>query len=106
MVTKYYRDAGGNYIGSFSGDTGAVPDGAIEVLNPPLNGLAKWNGSNWNEPQQSRDELIQTDIAEQGFTDQLAIQAIIRKFMFNDTTLWDQLQGMILTSEAKYPEKI
>jgi hypothetical protein len=40
MVTKYYRDAGGNYIGSFSGDTGAVPDGAIEVLNPPLNGLA------------------------------------------------------------------
>lgn len=102
-VTKYYRDAQGNYLGAWG--NGAIPpaDG-IEVASPPLEGKAKWNGSSWDEPKPLREELIQKEIVSQGFTDQLAIQAIIRKFMFNDSTLWDQLQGMITAAEVKYPE--
>tara|TARA_R100001163_G_scaffold57341_1_gene45255 strand:- start:11 stop:340 length:330 start_codon:yes stop_codon:yes gene_type:complete len=49
MTTKHYRDADGNYIGSFiseSGDHPNVPDGAIESPKPP-SGKAKWVDGAW-----------------------------------------------------------
>lgn len=42
----YYCDAEGNYLGGFQGDTGMVPDGAVEVP-PPMDGRDKWDGEKW-----------------------------------------------------------
>lgn len=45
--TKYYMDAAGYYLGAFIGDTGLVPDGAIEVPSPPEFITQIWNGAEW-----------------------------------------------------------
>ena len=44
-MTKYYRDAQGNYIGGFDG--ALPPAGAIEIAQPPNHGLDKWDGAKW-----------------------------------------------------------
>lgn len=48
MITKYYVDAAGNYIGGFYG--AQPPDGAIEVANPPEHGSYKWVNGAWAGP--------------------------------------------------------
>ncbi len=44
-MTKFYVDAGGNYLGGFDGAD--PPIGAIEVAFPPEHGLDIWNGTQW-----------------------------------------------------------
>ena len=44
-MTKYYINSEGNYLGGFDG--AEPPDGSIEVLTAPDNGLDKWSGKEW-----------------------------------------------------------
>lgn len=53
METKYYVDVDGNYIGGFCGEGAMdlVPEGAVEVANPPpICAWQKWNGTDWDAP--------------------------------------------------------
>ena len=45
LMTKYFIDAQGNYIGGFDG--ALPPAGAIEIQAPPAHGLDKWDGAEW-----------------------------------------------------------
>ncbi|PPD48380.1 MAG: hypothetical protein CTY14_02135 [Methylotenera sp.] len=42
VMTKYYVDVAGNYLGGFSDENPAIPQGAIEVPNPPNHASEKW----------------------------------------------------------------
>jgi hypothetical protein len=44
VVTKYFIDAQGNYIGGFNGVE--PPEGSIEVNAPPPHGWQKWDFDN------------------------------------------------------------
>lgn len=47
-MTRYYRDAGGRYLGGFHGETGRVPEGAVEVSGPPDRADYVWvEGTGW-----------------------------------------------------------
>jgi hypothetical protein len=48
MITKYYVDLKGNYIGGFSG---LIPNKGIEVSAPPKHGLDIWNGKSFDSPK-------------------------------------------------------
>ena len=54
-MTRYYRDAAGNYLGGFDG--AAPPLGAIEVSVPPANARMKWDGARWSFTAQDLDQL-------------------------------------------------
>jgi hypothetical protein len=43
---KYYVDEQGSYIGGFDG---SVPDGGVEVSNPPNDGRQKFVDGQWQE---------------------------------------------------------
>jgi hypothetical protein len=45
MIAKYYVDAGGNYLGGFTGCE--PPAGAVEVPTAPTSAVDKWNGAAW-----------------------------------------------------------
>ena len=50
-MTKYFIDSQGNYIGGFDGQGAldTVPDGAIEILDPPPeHNSQKWDGTKWS----------------------------------------------------------
>lgn len=44
-MTKHFVNDAGDYLGGFDG--APAPIGAIEVPIPPLDGLDKWDGSQW-----------------------------------------------------------
>lgn len=46
METLYYVDVNGNYLGGFCGDTGLLPDTAVEVPERP-SGDHVWNNGDW-----------------------------------------------------------
>lgn len=47
-MTQYFVDTNGAYIGAFDGNGVAVPTGAVEVPNPPIDGLQTWDGKQWS----------------------------------------------------------
>jgi hypothetical protein len=62
-MTKYYVDAGGNYLGGFDGDGVAVPAGAIEVAAPPSDGRQKWVNNAWSVLDQDVIDLQELNAA-------------------------------------------
>jgi hypothetical protein len=44
-MTKYFVDAGGNYLGGFDG--AQPPNGPVEVPAPPAHGRDKWQNGAW-----------------------------------------------------------
>src|SRR3990167_6730538 len=86
-MTKFYRDAAGNYIGGFDGyqppnkiavdpvtqeETRRIPQpfvmpdipaGAIEISAPPPHATDKWNGTAWVPAQTRLNAEIQAKIA-------------------------------------------
>jgi hypothetical protein len=62
LMTKYFVDDQGNYLGGFDG--AAPPSGAIEVANPPCHGKDKWDGMNWI-PHEPTAEPEAPGLAEQ-----------------------------------------
>ena len=82
MATKHYRDAKGNYLGSFiteSGDHPNVPDGAIESPKPP-SGKAKWVDGAWKytAPYKGARKLLYESA---GVSDEERLDALWDKIM-------------------------
>jgi hypothetical protein len=82
MPTKHYRDADGNYIGSFtteSGDHSKVPAGAIESPKPP-SGKAKWVDGKWafTTPYRSARRVL---YGAAGVSDEERLDALWDKIM-------------------------
>jgi hypothetical protein len=46
MITKYYVDPDGAYLGAYVG--AEPPEGAIEVPGPPADGMEIWDGDRFN----------------------------------------------------------
>lgn len=46
MITKFYIDEAGNYIGGFSEGNESIPPGAIEIDSPPAHGWQKYDLNN------------------------------------------------------------
>lgn len=57
MVTKYYVNANGDYLGGFSEGNPSIPQGAIEVPTCPKHGRDKWINGAWNESVRLKEEL-------------------------------------------------
>jgi len=55
---KYYVDNLGNYLGSFSDNNPAIPQGAIEVPNQPEHARQIWDGSTWVCPKHLLSEHL------------------------------------------------
>jgi hypothetical protein len=48
IVTRYFVDAEGNYLGAYAVKTEAeLPAGGIEVKDPPADARQKWTGKKW-----------------------------------------------------------
>jgi len=47
LVTKFYIDADGNYLGGYSQGNDAIPANAIEVDAPPAHGWQKYADGAW-----------------------------------------------------------
>lgn len=58
-MTRFFRDALGNYLGGFSG--AEPPLGAIEVPFPPEDGRMKWNGTTWVFTPAELDQIKTAD---------------------------------------------
>ena len=65
MITKYYVDADGNYLGGFQGNTGKLPVGAIEVPVAPSHAKDKWNGASWIPDPVIQKEILNAPIKSQ-----------------------------------------
>jgi len=102
-MTKFYIKNDGTYVGAFDGDTGKVPFDVTEVPSAPLNAKATWDGSKWIEPEIPRDMLVQTEVVKQGVTNEMVIQALLRKVGYNDSALLDELLAIIAEAEKKIP---
>ena len=93
MPPKHYRDTDGNYIGSFtteSGDHPSVPAGAIESPKPP-SGKAKWVDNAWSYTAPyapARADLYNAA----GVTDSERLDALWDKLMESSSTKADALK--------------
>ncbi len=105
VMTKFYRDEEGKYIGAFGGETGKVPLGAIEIPKAPADARAIWDGSNWIEPVPIREDLIKQEVLKQGLTEPRMIEAMWRYLAYGDQSKIDELKQIIADAEKKFPEK-
>ena len=68
MTQKHYRNAAGQYLGSFddgrTGESHPFDPGAVECPSAPLNGRATWNGTGWDEPAPAPTLLLKTTIID------------------------------------------
>ncbi|MBF0383476.1 MAG: hypothetical protein HQL69_20850 [Magnetococcales bacterium] len=65
MPVKYFVGAGGKYLGAFN-DCEPDDSEAVEVGYPPKDARQIWNGSGYDDPAMSQDELIQAIKDEAG----------------------------------------
>lgn len=56
MITQYYVDPDGRYLGAFV--DAAPPEGAIEVPAPPSNGLDIWDGEQFSPAPPAVPQII------------------------------------------------
>lgn len=75
MSARYYVTGSGAYLGAFDG--APPPAGAVEVVSPPLDARATWNGEGWDEPtpiqRYSRAAMIEALSAEEAATFEAAL---------------------------------
>ena len=108
-VTKYYRDADGNFLGAFaSADENPHPDvpaGAIECPAPP-SGKAKWVNGEW-EYTPPYAPLRMRMYEEAGITDAGRIDALWDAIMEADTTKADALKAAreAVRADPNFPVK-
>lgn len=103
FMQKFYINEKGEYVGS--GD-GSLPPGAFqEVPHAPKNAAAIWKSTAWAEPEISADESVQAEIIKQGYSTDLAVQALIRDKM-GDSSMLDNLIKKIKEAEIKFPQPI
>jgi hypothetical protein len=67
MAAKYYVNNTGDYLGAFEGNTGKVPQGAIEVPTAPPDARCKWNAgsSSWGAAVIPKAEQIKDEVNKQ-----------------------------------------
>lgn len=105
-MQKFYRDNSGNYIGSFDGDTGVLPVGAIEIDKPPEDARMIWDGSAWNMPAPLKEEFAEE---KQKFAvdRQVTLEDKIKALWFlarGDDTEFKRIDAIILKAEQDFPK--
>lgn len=87
-MSKFYIDSSNNYIGGFSGNTGKVPAGAIEVPSAPSDARSKWDGTKWLDPVLTVPEKE----VKIGVTDEAKLAAMWLFLADGDKTAIDDLK--------------
>lgn len=61
---KYFVDSNGKYIGGFSDGNPAIPQGVIEVPNPPSNISERWNFNieKWAQDTEIKKQLLKNQL--------------------------------------------
>lgn len=97
MVTKYYVNANGDYIGGFEGVE--PPVGSFEVDAPPPHGKDRWDGTKWVEHVKSDKEKVSDELRKRNITFEARIEAIEKKLL-GDSSDFDSIQAIIAASKT------
>jgi hypothetical protein len=73
-MVKYYVDNLGNFVGGFDGNN--PPNGAIEVLDAPVDARSKWVGGKWVLPEPTKEEINKKVVDELVLIDAATIRAM------------------------------
>lgn len=91
MAMKMYRSTEGRFLGATNGPP---PPGAIEVVVPPADARAIWDGSAWIEPgPPSRWRVLKSTLMERMTDSEVAAHvALIATLPVRQRTLWEAVR--------------